>query len=275
MDKYQLFKSFHASEEILFLGNTHDVLSAMLFEHAGFKALGTTSWGISNTLGFNDGENIDFNDYLFVVKKIIGNVSIPVSVDIEGGYSDCIETISRNVLTLADCGVVGINFEDSSKKICGLRDLKLQSDIISTLRNKLDNNGYKDFFINARTDTYLQKIPNSLQETLIRAKAYAECGANGLFVPGVSTNSDIETIVKNTHLPLNVLSLPQLTSLKHMNKLGVKRLSIGNAFSDLMLINGEKIVTELWLNGDTSLLYNQGSVNLKFKDKIFVTDSQD
>lgn len=60
-----------------------------------------------------------------------------------------------------------------------------------------------------------------------------------------------------------------------MDKLGVKRLSIGNAFSDLILINGKKIVKELWLNRDTSLLYNQGNLNLKFKDRIFVSGMQD
>ncbi len=268
MNKYQLFKSLHASQEILFLGNTHDVLSAMLFEQAGFKALGTTSWGISNTLGCNDGENIEFNEYLNIVKKIIDNVNIPVSVDLEAGYGDSVETIVANVLGVADCGAVGINLEDSLKKERGLRDLNEQTKILSNVRAKLDNNGFKDFFINARTDTYLQGVPNALQETLIRGKAYADSGVNGLFVPCVFTHSDIGTLVKNVALPINVLSLPQLTDLKKLNELGVKRFSIGNAFSDLMIVLGGKVATELQLNGDTSLLYNQGSVHLKFREKL-------
>jgi len=50
----------HNSKEQLFLGNARDLLSALTLEKAGFKAIGTTSWGIANTLGLADGELINF-----------------------------------------------------------------------------------------------------------------------------------------------------------------------------------------------------------------------
>lgn len=50
MNKIQEFKEMHISDELLFLGNAWDVLSAITLEKAGFKALGTTSWGIANSL---------------------------------------------------------------------------------------------------------------------------------------------------------------------------------------------------------------------------------
>lgn len=81
MDKLQCFKSMNLSEEVLFLGNAHDALSAMVLEKAGFGAIGTTSWGVANSFGYNDGEHIAFNDYLAVVRKIVDSVAIPVSVD--------------------------------------------------------------------------------------------------------------------------------------------------------------------------------------------------
>lgn len=44
MNKIQQFHALHTSEELLFLGNAWDMLSAVALERAGFKAIGTTSW---------------------------------------------------------------------------------------------------------------------------------------------------------------------------------------------------------------------------------------
>ncbi len=64
MNKIQQFHALHTSKEPLFLGNAWDLLSAVALEKAGFKAIGTTSWGIANTLGFADGELIDFDQHI-------------------------------------------------------------------------------------------------------------------------------------------------------------------------------------------------------------------
>jgi 2-methylisocitrate lyase-like PEP mutase family enzyme len=61
MNYIQQFKELNQSEEILFLGNAWDLLSALALEKAGFKAIGTTSWGIARTFGYGDGEQIDFD----------------------------------------------------------------------------------------------------------------------------------------------------------------------------------------------------------------------
>ena len=56
MNKIQEFNELHTSGEILFLGNAWDLLAALTLEKVGFKAIGTTSWGIANSLGYADGE---------------------------------------------------------------------------------------------------------------------------------------------------------------------------------------------------------------------------
>jgi len=48
MNKIQIFNELHTPEDLLFLGNAWDLLSALTLEKAGFKAIGTTSWGIAN-----------------------------------------------------------------------------------------------------------------------------------------------------------------------------------------------------------------------------------
>lgn len=131
------------------------MLSALTLEKAGFKAIGTTGWGIANPLGYADGELVYFEKYLQIIKTIAGNVKIPVSADIEAGYGEDIQTIVDHVLKTADVGVAGINIEDSFKKQKGLKEITWQCELLTNIRAALDHNGSKDFYINARIDTYL------------------------------------------------------------------------------------------------------------------------
>lgn len=191
MNKLVEFKALHQQDELLFLPNAWDLLSALVLEQCGFKAIGTTSWGIANAMGFKDGEQISFGDLVTVTQKIIATVDIPVTVDIESGYSNDIKTIADNALRIAELGAAGINFEDSSKNNGSLIEVSKQNKVIEKIRSQLDNNGFSDFFINARTDTYLQ-LDNPLEETIGRAKQYTESGANGIFVPGLAQEGDIK-----------------------------------------------------------------------------------
>lgn len=254
MNKIQEFNELHFSEELFFLGNAWDLISALILEKAGFKAIGTTSWGIANSLGFADGELIDFDKHLAIIKTIAENVKIPVSADIEAGYGEDIQTIVDNVLRTADTGVAGINIEDSFKKQKGLKEISRHCDLLSKIRADLENNGYNNFYINARTDTYFQR-QNPLLETVERAKAYVESGASGIFVPGLREDDEIKEITMNVSAPLNVLSLPGLTNGNKLKELGVRRFSFGNALSDKVFAFLEKNAGELLEFMDTSHLY--------------------
>lgn len=37
-------------------------MSALIMEQQGFNLIGTTSWGVVNSLGYQDGEIISFDD---------------------------------------------------------------------------------------------------------------------------------------------------------------------------------------------------------------------
>ncbi|MFM9280752.1 isocitrate lyase/PEP mutase family protein [Paenibacillus jiagnxiensis] len=254
MSMIQEFNNLHTSEELLFLGNAWDLLSALTLEKAGFKAIGTTSWGIANSLGYADGELIDFNQNLAIVKTIAENVKIPVSADIEAGYSEDFNTIIDNVLRTADVGVAGINIEDSLKKEKGLRGIKDHCSLLTKMRTALENHGYNNFYINARTDTYFQ-LEAPFNETIDRAKAYVESGASGIFVPGVTEDDEIQQIAAQVKAPLNILSLPNLTSCNKLKELGVKRFSFGNALSDKIIACLEDNAAKLLELQDTSHLY--------------------
>jgi len=264
MSKFIKFKELHSTGEILFLPNAWDVLSAIVLEQSGYKAIGTTSWGISNSMGYKDGENIQFSELLKLVRKMLDVVNIPITVDIESGYGETPEIIADNVLQLADLGVVGINIEDSFKKAMGLVDLKTQSDLINTIRLTLDKNGYKDFFINARIDTYFQ-LKDPLDDTLARAISYSSSGADGIFVPGLSNAQEIKQVVDSVTAPVNLMSLQSLTDINQLSKLGVKRFSLGNSLSDATTAFIEANAREMLATGNTCNLYRNDGVKTEFK----------
>lgn len=254
MTTIQEFNKLHSSKEILFLGNAWDLLSALTLEKAGFKAIGTTSWGIANSFGYADGELIDFERHLGIIKTITENVKVPVSADIEAGYGEDTETIVENVLRTANVGVAGINIEDSLKKQIGIRTMKEHCHLLSAIRMALDNHGYKDFYINARTDTYFQ-MENPFLETVNRANAYVESGASGIFVPGMTDYDEIKKITLTINAPINILSLPELADCHVLQELGVKRFSFGNALSDKIISFLDSNAAQLIESKDTSFLY--------------------
>lgn len=264
MNKLIAFKEMHEQDELLFLANAWDLLSALILEQSGFKAIGTTSWGVANAMGYKDGENIQFDELLALAKKMVSTVNIPVSVDIESGYSEEINTVADNALKIAEIGAVGINFEDSLKNGSGLIDLSRQCDLLESIRNRLDNNGYSEFFINARIDTYFQ-LENPLAETISRANKYVTSGANGIFIPGLNNSEEIKEVLTTTDAPLNVMSLPNLTDIESLNQLGVKRFSVGNALSDATTAFIEQKASQILTQQNTVSLYENCKVKTVFK----------
>lgn len=256
MNRIQTFSNLHYGEELLFLGNAWDVMSAMALEKAGFRAIGTTSWGVASTRGYADGEQIGFKTHLELIRAITAQVSVPVSADIEAGYGTNAQTIVDNVLRIAEAGAAGINIEDAAKGPSVLKPVYEQAALLEQIRIALDVNGYEGFFINARTDTYLL-MDEPLTETIARGKAYAQSGASGLFVPGLCDDRDITEVVAGVGVPLNVMSLPGLTDAAKLQALGVKRFSIGNAFSDAATAFAEAAAAEMYRSRNASVLYKR------------------
>jgi len=257
------FKALHEKGNCLVLGGAWNPLSAMIMEQKGFKAVGTTSWGVANEFGYQDGEKISFDDYVFIVKKMLAVISIPLSIDIETGFSNNDNGVAENVLRLAELGVAGINIEDSSKDNTALVSVDAFSARLEKIRTTLDTKGFTDFFVNARIDTYLQ-LKNPLAETISRAQSFEKHGANGIFVPFLSDDADIKALISEIKVPLNILSLPNFSDVEHAKKIGVRRLSFGNAMSDAIISDIERYSDNILSNNNTSSLYDHGELSTNF-----------
>lgn len=107
------FHELHQNADPLILCNVWDVASAKVAEKSGFQAIGTSSAAIASMLGYEDGEKIKFEELCYFVKKIAKSTSLPLSIDLEAGYSRTPTEIIKHIKILSTYGVVGINIEDS------------------------------------------------------------------------------------------------------------------------------------------------------------------
>lgn len=259
------FKKLHSKNSFFILGNCWDGLSAKIYEQAGYKAVGTSSWALSSLNGVKDGENITFETVLNNAENILKQITIPLSIDIEKGYSQQLTEKVNNVIKLAHIGCAGINIEDS--KIQGdLLSPEAFAKTLSSIKSALLTEGFHDFVINARTDTYLSSYcKDKISETLTRASIYQEAGADCLFVPGLSSLSEIRQISDNIKLPLNVLNLPNIDNVTELQAAGVNRFSLGNSVFDDMLAYLEKSVALTSSSGKYANHYNHDPLRLIFR----------
>jgi len=222
------FEQLHQQNEPLLIANIWDAASTKVAEKLGFQAIGTSSAAIAAMLGYQDGENISFAELAYLIKRITENTSLPLTVDIEAGYSRTATQTAAHIKQLVSLGVVGVNIEDSlvsnERKLVDADEF---ASYISAIKQILKAE-HIDIFLNIRTDTFLLLLDDPLAETENRISLYSKAGANGIFVPGIEKRQDIKSIVEHTHLPINVMAMPYLPSFKQLNELGVKRVSMGN-----------------------------------------------
>ncbi len=224
----QNFKDLHYQSTPLLIGIVWDVASTKIAEQANFEAIGTSSAAIASMLGYKDGEEMDFAELLYIVQRISANTTLPLSVDLESGYSRDPLQITKHIRQLVEAGVVGINLEDSiveeERRLLGAVEF---AETIATIKQQLKKEGI-DIFLNIRTDTFLLGVSNTLKVTQERIQLYEKAGADGIFVPCIEKAAGISAIVKNTALPINVMCMPKLPNFKTLQELGVRRISMGN-----------------------------------------------
>jgi len=221
----QQFAALHRRGEPFLLPNAWDVASAVLLANAGFPAVGTTSLGVTAAAGLIDGAGQGRAAVLDLARRIVPRLIVPVTVDVEGGYSDDPGEVAALACELASVGTAGINLEDA-RPGGTLRSAAAQARIIRAVTDVAPG-----LFVNARTDTFWLGIgpePGRLTDTIGRLLAYADAGASGVFVPGLADLQAVDTITARIPQPLNLLWQPG-ASLAELGQTGVARVSTGSA----------------------------------------------
>ena len=221
------FHQLHAGPRVLRLPNAWDAGSARVVAACGAPAIATSSAAVAWAQGFRDGDELPIPRLLDVVESIAASTDLPLSVDMESGYSDDPAEVARHAVALVERGVVGINIEDGSG------EPRLLAEKITAIRDATRAQGV-DFFVNARTDVWLRGLAPAgerVAEALRRAALYREAGATGLFPAGIVAADDIAAVVAGAGLPVNVLDRPDLPDGAALERLGVRRHSAGSALA--------------------------------------------
>lgn len=237
----------------LLLANAWDAGSARLIESLGAPAVATTSAGVAWAHGFADGDHLPVPRLVATVADIVRAVRVPLSVDVEGGYSDDPDTVADHVAGLVEVGAVGINIEDGG----GAPELLCAK--IERIRRATATLGVA-LFVNARTDVYLRGlVPEArrVEETLARAARYREAGADGLFVPGLTDETQVRAIAANAGLPLNLLARAALPPASQLREWGVRRLSAGSDLAQSAHARVRALAADFLRDGDSRPLSAQ------------------
>jgi 2-methylisocitrate lyase-like PEP mutase family enzyme len=214
------------------LCNIWDVGSARAVALSGAGAVATSSWAVAEARGFDDGEALPFEVLCALTGQIARSVDLPLSVDVEGGYAVEPEAVAQRVLQIAEAGAVGVNVEDRVIGADGgLHPVSLQAGRIATIRATLDAAGLP-LFVNARSDVFFQTdAPEAqaalLDEAVARGRAYAQAGADGVFLPGLSDPALIRQLCEAMPVPINVMAQTMAPDTAALAALGVARISLG------------------------------------------------
>jgi 2-methylisocitrate lyase-like PEP mutase family enzyme len=255
MTQQEQARVFHAlhKDGLLILPNAWDAGSARIIEEAGAKAIATSSAAVAWAHGYPDGEALPLAMLIQAVHEIVRAVRVPVSADIEAGYAGDPSTAGEFVERLVEIGAVGVNIEDG----CDAPDLLCAK--IERVCHVAERKGV-DLWINARIDIYLRKLAEgdaAYDETIIRARRYADAGANSIFVPGAADEMLIAKLVRDIALPLNVLAWPGLPDAAKLENLGARRLSAGAGLARASL-GFTRSVAETFLRDGRSEPFGEG-----------------
>lgn len=214
------FAALHRADRPLLLANAWDAASARLWQEIGAPAVATSSAAVAWSRGYADGGALPHRELVDAVRGIVRVTSIPVTVDIEDGYSDEPQAVAALAAELIAHGAVGLNIEDGA----GAPDLLAAK--IRALRDALGST----VFINARTDVYLRGLasgPAAVADTIERLSRYRDAGADGGFVPGLAALEEAAAIADAVPVALNLMAVPGLPAASELHAAGVRRISSG------------------------------------------------
>ena len=236
------FRALHDGPGILVLPNAWDVISARVYEDAGFPAVATSSAGLANSLGYADGNVLDVELHLATLQRLVLALDVPLSADVESGYAADTAELVAFVARLDATGIAGYNLEDVAEpgELFGVAEARE--------RVRAARAAAPHVFLNARTDVYLANIgPEStrFERTVERLHAFAEAGADGVFVPGIFDAETIGKLAAAAPLPLNVLAGPRVPDAAALQRLGVRRVTVGSWAMRRTLGVLREIATEL------------------------------
>jgi 2-methylisocitrate lyase-like PEP mutase family enzyme len=174
-----------------------DALTASIAAATGFEALYLSGANIAYTrLGRPDIGLVSMAEVADVIAQIRDRVPTPIIVDADTGYGNALN-VQRTVRHFERAGASAIQLEDQTfPKRCGhLKDKGVipLAEMAGKVRAAVDARASRDTLIVARTDAVAVE---GLSAAVERAEAYAEAGADVLFVEAPRAREDMEAVAR-------------------------------------------------------------------------------
>lgn len=199
----------------------YDALQAKIAERLGFEAVYMTGFGTAAARGFPDLGLLTMTEMVENARTIARSVAIPVICDADTGYGNPIN-VRRTVREYEAAGAAALHIEDQVwPKRCGFlagKQVLPMEEMVPKVRAACDARANPDTVIIARTDAL---AVNGWDDTVRRARAYRDAGADLIFVDGIRTADDLRAYAERlADLPL--LYNGQLLPVDKLAKLGFK-----------------------------------------------------
>jgi 2-methylisocitrate lyase-like PEP mutase family enzyme len=225
-EKRASFRRLHDSGFFI-LPNAWDAGSAVRLAALGFKAIASTSAGAAWAAGKQDGE-LGLEAVLDHLRMLVAATALPVNADFENGFADRPEDVARNVALALETGVAALSIEDWSGSV--MYEVGLAVERIRAARAAIDAVDPSAMLI-GRNENF--RVPGmSAADSVVRAVAYAEAGADCLFVPFILDPGAVaELVAAVAPKPVNVVVGSYDESVRAFAALGVRRCSVGGSLA--------------------------------------------
>ena len=154
---------------------------------------------------------------------------------------------------------VGLEDSDFGDDDEGVVEAEEHAELIAAARAAADALDYP-LFINGRTELYVRRVgPDDarLEEAARRLALYVEAGADGAFCPGIRDAEEIGELAERVAAPLNVLWMPSMPYLDELERLGVRRVTVGSQ-TYLAALSAVERIAEGLREGDLTPLEDLG-----------------
>ncbi|WAL81192.1 isocitrate lyase/phosphoenolpyruvate mutase family protein [Pandoraea sp. XJJ-1] len=229
-EKRVAFRELHLAGCFV-IPNPWDAGSARYLEHAGFKAIASTSSGFAWSTGQPD-NGVTRDTVLAHLRTLVDATDLPVNADFESGFGSTPDEVAHSVKMAVATGVAGLSIEDSTGDVnAPLFPLDEAVARMKAARRAIDETG-GDTLLIGRAENFFAGVPD-LDDAIARLQAYAEAGADCLYAPGIQSVEQIRAVVTAVApKPVNVLiGATSPMTLQALAELGVRRVSVGGALA--------------------------------------------
>lgn len=247
--KQQLKQLAEARRGVIVAG-AFNALSARVVADLGFEAIYVTGAGVTNMwFGLPDQAFMGLSDIAEHTARIRDAVELPLIVDADTGFGNALNTYHA-VRTLERAGADCIQLEDQvSPKRCGHFNGKAvieASEMIGKIKAACDARRDAGLLVMARTDA---AAVHGFDAAVERAQAYAEAGADILFVEAVTSAEQVRALPQRLETPqlMNMVigGKTPIVGADELGRLGYGFVLYANAALQGAVAGMQKVLTQL------------------------------